>query len=760
MDLLKLNLNYFYLSVRKFIKIFPFFVGGGVCINVHANAPVENVAQTYLGYEQLSSNLFVDGKDCEDYAFDSLSLKNTLTEYAVNKPIASDRHLKMIASEKERIDKNSEIAAKENEKYVLESELIQDEVFYEVLRDRRTQASRSYRDCRNTKGVEGCTGELEEFLNISDQYKFYRTDVIEPKEINIIELSFEIIGLTDEVERIDAELVKLAEFLEGFDALEERVEEKRQQFLSNYLEAGSLREVDLYGTLIPSLQSEGGSKVRLLFNYNHTDSFGIGKNLGLIDVKNGVSIFGGNEVFESFTWPTMKKFGNVEGPKEEHLSLTTDIASTCAQFYPNDAGSVGVAASTALMLVTNKELNIQNEYIVNIDMETVAHSLIAASNSLGYISKNEVDDWVNNLVGLTIVPVNEGLDDEEFENISRIVKWDFVFQLLNASAIPVHTVIDSSCDTENATPWCRVDGWWISLENSLINKQDMLNNIVSHFDSQQVVLTDKLLYSHVQLIAAQKNAPRPVYCEEKQTLVDGECIDDLPECEEGEIIVDGQCQRICLPEQVFEDGVCVDVPPICEEGEELIDGLCQLKCPSHQVIEDNMCVDIPVVCEEGEELIDGICQLICPSEQLLDGDVCVDLPPTCEEGEELIDGACLLICPEGQVAEDGECIGLPPICEENEILVDGECRVLPLCEEPEIEIDGTCVLPPQCPPGSEFNGQVCEIIACDLGNIFIDGSCKNICPEGSVFSGGLCVLDNNPCPPGQELQGFFCVLKD
>ena len=54
----------------------------------------------------------------------------------------------------------------------------------------------------------------------------------------------------------------------------------------------------------------------------------------------------------------------------------------------------------------------------------------------------------------------------------------------------------------------------------------------------------------------------PPVCSVDQTLVDGECVDDLPVCENDETLVDGQC--------------VANEPIVCDTGFELIDDECIL----------------------------------------------------------------------------------------------------------------------------------------------------------------------------------------
>ncbi|MEE2789087.1 MAG: hypothetical protein VX589_17255, partial [Myxococcota bacterium] len=236
-------------------------------------------------------------------------------------------------------------------------------------------------------------------------------------------------------------------------------------------------------------------------------------------------------------------------------------------------------------------------------------------------------------------------------------------------------------------------------------------------------------------------APRPEPCP------DGQARDIR--CERGE---DGQCgwhAKDCepgCPQDGFLCGaVCDgrDLPPDCAAPE-----FCP-RCPDDRCApgefqcEDGACVtgegvcDGRVTCRDGSDEVDCPDDVVCPSALAICTTVCAgeqspDIPDECPKPECDCDGECRI----------DECPPAPRVA----LCPNGEPRSM-VCER----ADGRCA----------WTVDVCPALACDDGEVELDGVCVRVCAgDNECLNGQVCNAGDAVClrPPGcDEAPNIPCV---
>lgn len=248
------------------------------------------------------------------------------------------------------------------------------------------------------------------------------------------------------------------------------------------------------------------------------------------------------------------------------------------------------------------------------------------------------------------------------------------------------------------------------------------------------------------------------------------CRDGLPKCvpttfETEERSCDGldeDCDGLIDEGLRNECGRCLDQErfELCDREDNDCDGLFdEDTCSSGFICRNGECVESCAngECPNDQSCIDGFCLSACQLEPCLTGErcsetgICVSLcSMSCPMGDVCVgEDRC---APQGCFAEgcpEGE------ICSEAQICVPNPCIDV-ICLEDQFCREGRCV-------GS------CAFVSCSSNERCEDGLCVDatcgetgeLCPDGQVCSGEICVLDpctNVTCPFGQACIDGVCGL--
>lgn len=223
-------------------------------------------------------------------------------------------------------------------------------------------------------------------------------------------------------------------------------------------------------------------------------------------------------------------------------------------------------------------------------------------------------------------------------------------------------------------------------------------------------------------------------------------------CPEGQIYDASTEACVCAAElTLLIDGACIPITEVTSEqwieecqgtapAPDLCDGAVALTCEQIEAGTHPAFSGAPedyAFCREDEPAPEEpvIAEQECAEGQVVWGDQCV-WPGSCPEGEvahldwslDPPQDVCLESCPDGMVSREGGCIGVSYCVQQGGVADEGQCVLE--CPSGKIEEAGACVVAETCPEGTEMQGGSCQPIACQIGEVPVEGVCRPFAEVG------------------------------
>jgi hypothetical protein len=160
----------------------------------------------------------------------------------------------------------------------------------------------------------------------------------------------------------------------------------------------------------------------------------------------------------------------------------------------------------------------------------------------------------------------------------------------------------------------------------------------------------------------------------------------------------------------------------------------------------------------GQTINNSYCQ-VCTGEK-----VEVDGQCLCPDGREDVAGQCVPVCTDGMVYFNDQCVEDIVCNQAGKVIYEGTC--IDLCPNGSIPVGGVC----ECPAGEKMEFGICVpdceslgkvksidgvcVDVCREGEVLFEGDCRIVCPEGTVDFNGQCIATT--CPLGMVESNGEC----